>query len=610
MPAGSPLQALAASSALGSPQALTDGDPNTYWGESRGGDGRGEFVVLRASKALPLSAFHFLIRASAPDAGSSLEPKTSPKQFWLATDEQLYSVKMPEDGWQKPGISYRVVLPKAIQSECVALVLESSFSTRKDAEVVLAELSAETPLDGRDVHDLVRALNGGGESAKAVVAALRKGGVLAFRAIAEDFSGLDERGRELALEAIDGAPCTETVPVYMAALSGPYPGQKTHVESRLARCGGDLGRAIATELRSATTPLETKLKLAKMLPAIAPDVCALTLPALLESAEPAVRATYRDLLTSVADAPSAGPPLRAALVDSTLGHSARFDLVRSLSPWARRYEPELGRTFSELIRPPLGFEEHYLMLSPAAQLASFDKRASDFLRAAFRSDVAELRLEAVRKADPLEFEPELRVAANDPSVRVREAALEALLPKESAEKLLLERLEDDEWPLIRAAAARALARLPASVTVDDGLIDALDDESRHVRRPAVTALGVRHSAQAAPRLRELIAKDDEDPYVRAAAATSLGQMCDLGALDVLTSYAQKLVSPELPEYEILVARAATMALASLGPRDLKARLGPLSKTGASPLARRIAREALALPARCDAPRARSAEASN
>ena len=49
---GRVLQAAAASTAIGAPGALTDGDPETTWSEKRGGDGNGEFVqIMRPSKS-------------------------------------------------------------------------------------------------------------------------------------------------------------------------------------------------------------------------------------------------------------------------------------------------------------------------------------------------------------------------------------------------------------------------------------------------------------------------------------------------------------------------------------------------------------------------------
>jgi hypothetical protein len=49
------LRAVAATSAVGSPSALTDGNPETTWAENRGGAGRGEFVLLNMPPELPIS---------------------------------------------------------------------------------------------------------------------------------------------------------------------------------------------------------------------------------------------------------------------------------------------------------------------------------------------------------------------------------------------------------------------------------------------------------------------------------------------------------------------------------------------------------------------------
>lgn len=60
--ATSVLAVLAASSAVGAPQALTDGDPETTWSENLGGAGKGEFVVMRAPAELPISGLELTVR--------------------------------------------------------------------------------------------------------------------------------------------------------------------------------------------------------------------------------------------------------------------------------------------------------------------------------------------------------------------------------------------------------------------------------------------------------------------------------------------------------------------------------------------------------------------
>ena len=63
------LRAVAATSAVGSPGALTDGNPETAWAENRGGAGRGEFVLMNVPPELPISGLDLLIRPPTLEAG-------------------------------------------------------------------------------------------------------------------------------------------------------------------------------------------------------------------------------------------------------------------------------------------------------------------------------------------------------------------------------------------------------------------------------------------------------------------------------------------------------------------------------------------------------------
>ena len=65
---GRVLQAAAASTAIGAPGALTDGDPETTWSEKRGGDGNGEFVQINAPEQVEISSL-------------SIVPARPPKKF-------------------------------------------------------------------------------------------------------------------------------------------------------------------------------------------------------------------------------------------------------------------------------------------------------------------------------------------------------------------------------------------------------------------------------------------------------------------------------------------------------------------------------------------------
>ena len=163
------LRAIAATSAIGSPGALTDGNPETTWAENRGGSGRGEFVLLNAPPELPISGLNVQIRPAA----ATLEHGAAPREFWIASARDLVHVTMPEDAWKHPGASYGVKLEPPLQGDCLALVTESAFDESAPARVTFAEISPQTEFDSASVPALVAALAGGGERAQAAEAVLR-----------------------------------------------------------------------------------------------------------------------------------------------------------------------------------------------------------------------------------------------------------------------------------------------------------------------------------------------------------------------------------------------------------------------------------------------------
>jgi HEAT repeat protein len=190
--------------------------------------------------------------------------------------------------------------------------------------------------------------------------------------------------------------------------------------------------------------------------------------------------------------------------------------------------------------------------------------------------------------DPTPFATQIGNALNDPEVRVREAAVRASAGLPSAVPALSERLAKDPWPLVRMAAADALAAAEGSTSARAALSSAIDDQSPHVRAHVIVALGAHHASSELDKIRARLRDDDEYPMVRAAAAQALAALCDTSSLDTLTSYAQKLVDPLANAQEHLVGSAALLALGDMHPADLETRLKPLRAKGAPPQARQAA----------------------
>ncbi len=592
------LGALAASSAVGAPQALTDDDPETTWSENLGGTGRGEFVVMRAPPELTLAGLELVVR---PRLGV-VEQAASPERFFIAGPREVVEVTLPEDGWKHPGARYFVPLSPGLRGDCLAVVLDTAFEQGSSARVTLAELSVVSEFSAGELPALVAALAGGGQRAEAAKTLLSAGGPVAHQAVAKAFAGLDEGGRRVALQVIDRADCAVSAPVYVAALTHKSEAQARHAQSRLRRCGPAGGQALAKALSAADQ---------QRLPLLVSEL-SLTDPAravgaflpLMQEKTPTRRRLLRSALAQSARTPQAESAVRVALADPNTSEVALVDLLRALGELSPRFQPEAGAALARLQRSALSFRSRYLLLGPSQALSRVSPEANAFFRRSLNLEpdphVRASALGLVR--EPALFQAELLRALGDGEVRVREASARALAsPKAGfAAPKLLERLEQDRWPLVRAAAADALALHPASEALDRPLVAALSDESQLVRTRSLRALGQHRAPGVAGRVRERLADADEWPEVRAEAARTLGALCDAESADVLAAFAKKLADPMASPEAQLIGTAAVQALGQLARPDLKEALASLTGKGAPPHVRRSVAAALAARVKCGA----------
>ncbi len=595
--ARSVLAALAASSAIGAPQALSDGNPETTWSEDVGGDGKGEFVVMHAPPELPISGLELTIRPKL----ATLADGAAPERLFIAGPRDVVEVTLPEDAWKNPGARYSVALDPPLQASCLALVLDSSFDASKAAKVSVAELSVVSELGAGELPALVARLAGGGQRAEAAKALLVAGGPPAFAAIAEAFAGLDEGGRRVALDVLDQAPCDLSAPVYVAALTSKIDAQLRHAQGRLSRCGAAGGEALAQALAKTD---KTDKRLMPLLVAeltLADPSRAITafLP-LMDEKTTGRRRLLRTALAQAARVPAASKTVRAALADPATSPVALLDLLRALGDLAPSYQPEAGQALARLTQSAPEFRARYLMLGPTSVLS----RVSPEADAAFRKSLASDPDPHVRAAalalvhDPKPFRTELLKALTDQDVRVREASVHALSAANAsfASQALTERLEQDQWPLVRASAADALGHYPAGAALDKPLAKALSDDSALVRARSIRALGQRRAQGVGERVRERLVDADEWPEVRAEAARSLGALCDDDSADVLAAFAKKLADPMASPDAQQIATGAVMSLGRLAQPNLQQQLAPLTGKKAPPQARRAAAIALSTPA--------------
>jgi HEAT repeat protein len=596
------LRAVAASSAVGDPGALTDGKLDTGWAENVRGSGRGEFVLLNAPADLPLAGIEFVVRPKLPEgAPAAATPGASPKELFVATTKQLFRVILPEDGWATPGARYFAPFPTQVQDDCVALVLESAFDEKPDARVTLAEVNARAAIDTSSISGLIAKLRGGGQEAERAKAVLRAAGKAGWDAVAAAFDSLDEGGRRVALQVLDGAPCEVSVGPYVNALVGPYEAHRIHALDHLRNCSEAAAPLLSARLAAAKGRAFGEL--AEQAAGVAPaHAIGIFLPLMTERAI-ARRAAIRTALGRVAGLKVAQPSFRKAFTDPATPDIALLDLLRSVGNAAPALAPESIQALDRLQAAPPSFRHRYLGVGPLAELAGMLPRARESLDRLIVADpdprVRAAAAHAVR--DPKGFQSSLVRILGDDSFRVRLAATQALAgaPNGAATTALLARLDADPWPAVRAQAATALAGAVPSTATDERLAKALGDDAWLVRRYVLESLGTRGARAHSEAVLERLEDDEEWPAVRRAAARALGELCYQQALGTLTQHAKKLGDPFASPEERSVAFAALGSLRDLAPKDLSSRLSSLLGKDAPRGARAAARAAVEEPSsRC------------
>jgi hypothetical protein len=574
------LQGVAASSGIGLPAALTDGDPNTTWSEQRGGDGRGEFVQMNAPEQAQIRAITFVLRPPERDV-----PKgAAPSNLWLATGTTLFSVTFPEDGWAHPGAAYEVRFPEPIRTRCLALVLDEAYAhgRTKDVDVTIAEVTARTEFDDTpDPDALAGALAGGSERSRMAAAILTRAGARGSTAVIDAYPKLDDLGRVLALEVIDNAPCETSVPLYVRAMAGGKPGEVRHSTDRVLRCGRSSAPALGDAITKGSLP--ERMRAAALLAMVAPDLAVPRLVDLAARAAAPERLALRAALARAAQAPGSGDAIKSRLSDPAVAAVAQIDLLRAVSPRSDFAGPA-SEAIVRLAAPGADVRTRYLLLGPAAGFAVLgDARLEAMVARALSSDAEpHVRARAAEAAAALpKLGGELARALGDAEPRVRDAALASLsaiggAPLGPAVPAILDRLATDPWTFVRVHAAEALAVAPAGGKADETLAETLAvDASAPVRARIVEALGKRGARSQVRAVRGRLEDTEEDAEVRVAAAVALGRMCDAKSVDALSLYVQKAAIPGADGPLLAIGIAAASALGRLDPPDLTKRLAPL-----------------------------------
>ncbi len=592
------LRAQTASSAVGKAiGTLTDGDVETSWSEAKTGIGRGEFASMSSSSDIGISSMEIVVRPAKADVVDG----TSPKQFYIATQDKLFEVTLPEDAWRKPGARFEISFPSELSASCVSLVLDTAFAPANadSARVTISEVIARTPLDEKSPEALVELLAGGQARAKAAASLLARAGSPGAEAAMKGFDKLDEPGQRLAEAVIDGSSCSVHAPFYVRIMGeklvargpkkprGDADPALEHATDRVRRCARAAVPALSELVAKSTG--HVKIIAAAELALVAP---AESVPVLIEQLATTDDELRREMRASLAHASKSERawPVFASEFErdrfSTRTDVVKVDILRALG--ARIANVTGARdAFISLWAPEASFRTRYLLLAPAAELArSGDERARSLVLEALRRDAdSHVRIKAAQVAARVPaLQSALIEAVDDPEVRVREAAIEAVgardedvaatPPSVELVAALERRLQKDPFTFVRVHAARSLGQLPATPGSDAALVAALRDAAPDVRARAIDGLAAHRAKRHIVAIGELADRADEHAEVRARAILALGVLCDTSRVDTWTKLALWTVSG-ISDGERMIGAAAIAALGDVKPKDLAKRLAPL-----------------------------------
>jgi hypothetical protein len=581
------------------PTALTDGKLDTVWSEQRPGDGHGEFVTMRAPSDLPI---HALVVTIAP--GKPKPDGAAPRTFFVALDDRLLQVTMPEDAWQKPEQAYDIPLPTPARTTCVAIVLDEAYTRGAAApEVSIAELSAITKfdVDGAKLADVARAL--GSPRGEEAAALLRRAGNDGLTAVTAEYASLDARGRALAVDVASSVgSCTGPgAELLTRALADREVEVRKRALGRIERCGKAAGDALVLAVRSDDEAVRAAA--APLLATVAASLAVEPLAEQMGKGAPETRRAVRGAFARAA-AGATRDRLLALLTKRDTPVAARLDLLRAAGAKLPELRPEADAAIADLLRASPDMPTRYLLAQPLAHLArapdATTGELSRLAELARRDPEWAVRARAVELAAGIApLASTIIAAAADPEPRVREAAMRAMATSGLAagSTAASQALAKDEWTFVRMAAADALGAFPDDVAGSTALAASLGDASPKVRWTSLAALGKRHSVTQAPLVRERLDDTREDPEVRAFAARTLGAMCMQNATDRLTKLAYLARAP-VDEADDRIGIAAIEALGALHPADLESRLAPLRAKDVRLPVRRAAERALSEPAVC------------
>jgi hypothetical protein len=580
---------------LAAPRELEDGSAATVWHAGFGAEARGAWATARAEAGTPK------VRAIEIVTGKEA-PKSVALLFGPARDQQFTVALLPGVQW--------VTLPELVRTTCVTVAVVEP-GARDNA---LAEVRVFTDVDGpgglerlaADVADMKPNADGAAHL-------LTERGVEAARVVGEVLPTAHGLGRRRLLQVLATIGSNESAPALGKALETAEPADRELVVGALGKMGAAGAKEAIRVYADESQTAEARADAARVLGLLPKERAAVdALVAGAGKGEPPVRAATMASLARVYD--DAGGALERELVNSSeqaLGEGGSADrvgdLARALGLAAHRFgaRPEAAAAIAtawtrtkpddfalrlRLVRAMGDVGDTKL----AGALAEAARDADPIVRAAAVSSAARVPGGAAT----------VRAGASDADAGVRKAALAVAGTRPDGLELGAHALAADAWPMVRHAAADALAlqchdhgdaRAPLLRAVaGDAKTMAGADASEEVRRASLAALG--HCVDVPlPLFASILAEKRQPVAVRELAAALVAKHGGAEAARALAATIDDtLGDPAADERSVGLAVACTRALARTGDtsRPVLEALGAAANEPLSPAVRAAAMDTI------------------
>lgn len=577
--------------------SMVDGEPTTTWSEQRSGDGAGEVATFAIDPALGLTGFRVQLSPPQP-----LAAYAAPRSFYLATEKQLYRVRVPKG--QANGI-VEITLPGVEHSPCVSVVLdEADTSVKTPRSVGIAEIAAITSLE-REEHG-VSALSARiveGDSPRSHEALAYLLGIPTDLSAAWDhvYPSLSFRQKTMLAEVVDERGCAESSTLAVHDLTDADKLLRERAQARLERCRHQAAPALVAALDAQAPHRERARQAARILALLSPSVARRELPKRLH--DESTRAVFWTALGKAFRSASR-EDLEASFAEASTD-SAKLDVLLAAGARAEELGPPAARVVERVVAGP-SVDLRYRAAQVAVTLAPRSTEARTAVLKLARDQQPMVRhrtlglLAHCERCGP-ELAPLvseiLHGTATDANPRVRAASGELLQARanmgiDAAWTNTMTEGTHDPWPFVRVAYLQALGSLPAKLRPSDVVVERLRDDSVEVRQAALQALHGLAPASVRDAVLDRLDDPREASYVRASAALTLGTLCSYKDADRLTMLAHATLTPMAFELEREVGLRAIEALGILHPADLRERLAPLLDAKTPITLRRAAQRSL------------------